>query len=261
MALAARLARRGWLRGALALGLLAVAVIAIGSALAGSADRDTLQRGMAELLVIGGIVVAVGLGSTALNRDSDSGHHGLLVAAGLHRPRLVAEVLLARTGLLVGVLAAWGLAGQLASLALGLGPDGPLALHTLAMMETQALVLLAAAAASSVVGPGASAVVGVAVFTFAQAIVNLKAAADEDLLGTAGRAVGATYALLPRTVTSPMIADLQARDQAGIAAPQIDINGNVATLAASGAGTVAWVILWCGLLGVMAVGGMRRRTL
>lgn len=261
LALARRLAGYRWIAVATALGLLVIALFAVLAA--GDADaaaRDDLRRAVAGLLLVGGMAVALGLGAGALNTDADGGHHGLLLATGVSRVRLVVEVVLARTTALMVVLAAWGAGAQAASLALGLGLDGPLAVHTLTMAETLALALLGAVASSSVVGRIAAGIGGLGTFVVAQAVVNLKAAADDGVIGTAGDGINAVYFFFPRTITSPMIAELQERDAAGIAAPQIDINGNIVSAPPSTAVTVAWTLVWCGILVALAVGGYRRRT-
>jgi hypothetical protein len=101
----------------------------------------------------------------------------------------------------------------------------------------------------------------VAVFISAQAAVNLKAAADQDLIGTAGGLVNALYYVVPRAIVSPMIADLQARDVGGPAAPSLEINDNPVLVPASGWGSVLWTLAWCALLAIACVGGLRRRPL
>jgi hypothetical protein len=259
---ARRLARRPALRAAFAAGVL---VIAIAGAVAASDDglarEDALRRGTASLLLLGGLAAALWLGSAALNRDAGSGHLGLLAGSGATRPQLAAAALGSRLAALAAVLAAWAVAAQAASLALGLGLDGPLAVHALAVAEGLALTLLAAAAASGVVGSVAAGLFGAAVYVAAQAAVNLKAAADQGLIGTADTLVDVLYHVVPRAIVSPMIAQLQIRDEAGPAAPRLEINDNVVLVPAAGWTTVLWTLAWCVLLGILCASGLRRRTL
>jgi hypothetical protein len=174
---------------------------------------------------------------------------------------VVAAAVGARLAALAAGVALWAVALQAGSLALGMGLDGPLAVHTLAVAEGLALTMLAAAAASSVVGPVAAGAVGAVVYVVAQAAVNLKAAADQGLIGTADAGVELLYYLGPRAITSPMISALQARDAAGPAAPQLEINDNVVLVPAAGWPTVAWTLAWCVLLALLCATGLRRRPL
>jgi len=111
------------------------------------------------------------------------------------------------------------------------------------------------------VGPIAAGAFGVAVYVVAQAAVNLKAAADQGLIGTADAGVSLLYYIAPRAVTSPMIAGLQARDAAGPAAPQVEINENVVLVPAAGWDTVVWTLAWCVLFALLCAAGLRRRPL
>ena len=95
----------------------------------------------------------------------------------------------------------------------------------------------------------------------AQAAVNLKAAAGQGLIGTADAGVRILYYVVPRTITSPMIADLQLRDAAGAAAPRVEVNGNTVLVPAAGWDAVAWTLAWCVLLGLLCAAGLRRRPL
>jgi hypothetical protein len=258
----ARLARRRWVQVALAAGVaLAVvaALTAIGSE--GVAREDELRRAAAALLLLGGLALAIALGSATLNLDAESGHLGLLAGAGASRPQLAAGAVGARIAVLAAALVAWGVVLQAGSLALGLGLDGPLAVHTLAVAVGLLLALLACAAASSVVGPAAAGAFGVSLYVLAQAAVNLKAAADQGLIGTADAGVKLLYHIAPRTITSPMIADLQLRDAAGAAAPRVEINDNTVIVPASGWDSVAWTLAWCILLALACAAGLRRRPL
>jgi hypothetical protein len=243
-------------------GLLAVVVIAATAAAETGLDRsDEFRSGAAALLLLGGLAAAVPLGSAALNRDAAGGHLGLLVGSGASRREVAGAALAARVAVLAVIVAAWGVALQVASLALGLGLDGALAVHTLAASVGLLLTLLAAAAASSIVGPVAAGAFGLVVFVAAQAAVNLKAAADQDLIGTAAEAVTAVYYIVPRAIVSPMISELQGRDVGGPAAPSLEINDNLVLVPASGWGSVLWTLAWCALLAVACVSGLRRRPL
>jgi hypothetical protein len=91
--------------------------------------------------------------------------------------------------------------------------------------------------------------------------VNLKAAADQALIGTADAGVNLLYYLAPRTITSPMLAELQLRDAAGAAAPRVEINGNTVIIPASEWDSVLWTLFWCALLAFACVAGLRSRPL
>lgn len=255
-----RLARRPWVQVGVTAGLVAAVVaVVVAAGDTGAAREDALRRGAASLLLLGGLALAVALGSAALNRDADRGWFGALIGAGAARPQLAAASVGARLAVLAVVVAAWTLALQVGSLALGLGLDGPLAVHALAVGEGLALALLACAAASAVVAPAAAGLFGAGVYVIAQAAVNLKAAADQGLIGTADTLVTTMYLAGPRAVTSPMIADLQSRDVAGPAAPRVEINDNTVLVPAAGWGTVLWTLLWCALLALLCAAGLRRR--
>lgn len=255
-----RLARARWFALLLLAGVVAAAVIAaVAAGDEGLAREDALRAGGASLLLLGGLVVAAVLGASALNRDGDSGHLGTLLGGGATRAEVMAGVLATRTLALAVVVLVWGVALQVGSLALGLGFDGDLALHTVIVAEALWLTLLAAAAASTVVPPAAAVLFGLVVYGTAQAMVNLRAAAEQDLIGSARGGVNAAYALVPHIPTSPMLADLQARDAAGPAVPRLDINGNEVILPASGWGTVLMALIWCALFVLLAWAGWRRR--
>lgn len=257
-----RLGRRRWIQVVVAAGAaLALVAVAVAATHEGSIREDTLRRGGAALLLLGGLVLAIGLGSGGLNLDASTGHLGMLTGAGASRPELVAGAVGARVAVLAATGLLWGLLLQGGSLVLGLGLDGPLAVHTLAVAEGLLLAMLAAAAASAVVAPGASAAFGVSIYVVAQAVVNLKAAADQMLIGTSGGLVRTLYFLFPRTVTSPMIADLQLRNAAGAAAPRVEINDNTVFVPAAGWDTVAWTLAWCILLALLCATGLRRRPI
>lgn len=257
-----RLSRRQWVQIGVAAGLaLALVATAVAATHEGSAREDALRRGAAALLLLGGLALALALGSAALNNDAGSGHLGALAGAGGTRPELAAGAVGSRLIVLLGALVAWTIVLQAGSLALGLGLDGPLAVHALAVALGLSVALLGAAAASSVVGPAAAGIFGGSLYVVAQAVVNLRAAADQGLIGTADALVGALYYIAPRTITSPMLADLQLRDAAGAAAPRIEINQNTVLVPASGWDSVAWTLAWCILLSVLCAAGLRRRPL
>jgi hypothetical protein len=257
-----RIARRRWVQVGAAAGIaLAAAAVAVAATHEGLAREDALRRGGASPLLLGGLALALTLGSAALNRDAHAGHLGALVGNGASRPDLVTGALGARLAILLAVVAAWTVVMQAGSLALGMGLDGPLAVHALAVAEGLALALIACAAASAVVAPVAAGMFGASVYVVAQAAVNLKAAADQGLIGTADTLVTALYTVGPRAVTSPMIADMQLREVAGPAAPRVEINDNTVIVPAAGWGTVVWTLLWCVLLALLCAAGMRRRPI
>ena len=257
-----RIARRRWIQVAVAAGLaLAVVAVAVAATHDGGVREDTLRRGAAALLLLGGLVLALGLGSGALNLDAQTGHFGALAGSGASRPELVTGAVGARLVVLLAAGAAWALVLQAGSVVLGLGLDGPLAVHSLAVGEGLVLAMLAASAASSIVGPLAAGVFGASLYVVAQAAVNLKAAADQGLIGTADAGVRILYYVVPHTITSPMIADLQLRDAAGAAAPRVEVNGNTVLVPAAGWDTVAWTLAWCILLVLLCAAGLRRRPL
>ena len=123
------------------------------------------------------------------------------------------------------------------------------------------MVMLAAAGAATLMGVVAGGIFGIAVLISAQAIVNVKAADDQGLLGSGGELVQAAYWFLPRMLISPMIASLQRADEGGPVAPQFEINGNVADIPSSGVDSVLWVIAWCGIFFGLSIVGLRRREL
>jgi hypothetical protein len=256
------LARRRWPPLVAAAGLVVVVLVVALSAGGDELGReDGLRSGVASLLLLGGLVLAVGLGAGALNRDADSGRLGLLAAGGSGRAALAGAVVAGRLAALLAVLAAWSLAAQVAALALGLGADGPLAVHALTMALNLVLALLACALVSSVVGTVAAGAFGLGVYVLAQAVVNLEAAADQNLVGTAEGLVRAAYLVLPRAIVSPMIFTLQAREEAGPAAPPVEINDTTVFIPASSTQDVLWTILWCAVIAVGTALGLRRRPL
>lgn len=255
-----RLSRSRWVALAAAAGVALAAVVALVALRhEGAAREDSFHQGSATLLLLGGLVVAVALGASAFNRDGDSGHFGALLGAGATRADALIGTLAARTLALLAVLVVWGVALQVAGALLGLGVDGDLAVHTLMVGEALWMTLLAAAAASTVVAPAASALFGLVIYGTAQAMVNLRAAAADDLIGTMRGSVSGITVLLPHIPTSEMVVELQARGSTGPAVPELDINGNDILLSASGWGTVLWALAWCALFALLAWAGWRRR--
>jgi hypothetical protein len=258
----AAIARRAWYLGVVAAGVLAaVLVAAVAAGHDGRVRDDSFRSGSASLLLVGGLTLALTLGATAISRGAESGHLGLLVGSGAARAEVALGRVIARLAALAVGIAVWLVALEIAGAAIGRGGDGPLAVHAAATGATDAIVLLAAAATSTVLGPAVAAIVGLMVHVTAQAVVNLQAAADQGRLGAWSRLANVTYNLLPRAVLSPMIVELQNRGQGGPAAPQFEINQLVIPLSAAGIGTVLWTIFWCALLAFLCVNGMRRRTL
>jgi hypothetical protein len=254
------IARRLWWPIATGLGVIAVFGIAVAAASA-SSTQDDYRANAASLILLGGLVIALGLGASAFFRAVGGGRLALVASAGPPRSQVAYGLLLSRVLALAVTLAVWLAALQVGSLAIGEGLDGPLAVHVGAMFVSLSIALLAAGAAATSVGPYAAAIFGLIVYVLAQAAVNLNAAASDDALGTANGLGRILYWIFPRTITSPMIADLQARDVAGPAAPVIDINQNVITVPASGLGPLIWTLAWCVLLAVLAGLGLRRRPL
>lgn len=245
-----------------ATGLGVAAAVGIALAASGATNvEDRFRADAASLVLLGGIVVALGLGSSVFYRAVGGGRLALLAAAGPPRAQVAYALLTSRVLALAVTLGVWLIALEVGSLAIGEGLDGPLAVHVGAMFVSLALAVLASGAAATSVGPFAAGIFGAFVYVLAQAAVNLNAAAQENALGTADGIGRILYWLLPRTITSPMIADLQDRDVAGPAAPTIDINENIITVPASGLGTLIWTLAWCVLLAVVAGLGLRRRPL
>ena len=236
-----------------------VAIVAAGHD--GRVRDDSFRSGSASLLLIGGLTLALALGATAISRGAESGHLGLLVGSGAARAEAALGRVIARLAALALAVAVWLVALEVAGTAIGRGADGPLAVHVAAAGATNAIVLLAAAATSTVLGPTVAAIVGLMTHVTAQAVVNLQAAAAQGRLGAWSRLANVAYNLLPRAVLSPMIVELQNRGQGGPAAPQFEINKILIPLSAAGLGTVLWTVFWCALLAFLCVNGMRRRTL
>ena len=257
------LARRRWILGVTLAGLAYLTIVGIVAAgQSGVTRADTLQSNSASLLLIGGLITAVGLGGGAFSRDASSGYLGLLVGSGATPSRVGGARIVTRLAALVGIIGVWAVGMQLASLALGRGLDGPLAVHALAWVVNCALVLCASAALASVIGPVAAGVFGLMVFICAQAVVNLKADLDQGAIARGSQSfVDSVYSVLPRAIVSPMLADLQRRGQAGPAAPDININGLAVVVPASRLVDVLWTLLWILIFAGLAAYGVRRRQL
>ncbi len=257
------LAHRLWIQLTTLAGLVVIAIVAlIAAGHSGQAQIDGLESNSASLLLIGGLAVAIGLGAGAFSRDASSGYLGLLVGSGATASRVGAIRITARIVALIAIFALWGAGMQLASVGVGRGLDGALAVHTLATLENAGLVLCASAALASVIGPIAAGVFGIMVFISAQAIVNLKADLDQGAIARSSQSfIDPVYSLLPRAIVSPMIASLQHRSDAGPAAPTIDINGLTVFVPASRLIDVVWTLLWTLIFASIATYGVRRRQL
>jgi hypothetical protein len=249
------LSRRRWLQAATAAGILAN--LAVGLTMEGA----DLQRNVAIVLSLGGLALALALGAPALVRDLERGAFGAISAAGPSPSDIAWARLTSHTAALVVVLAAWSLAAQAGALVGGHGLDGPLAVHSILSIEVLALVLLASAGAATLLGVVAGGIFGVVVLIAAQSVVNLKAAADQALIGTGAALIDLAYWALPRALPSPMLSDLQSADEAGPVAPQVEINGNVVEIPAAGLDSVLWTLAWCGVFVALAIFGLRRREL
>lgn len=254
--------RRSWYPALVAAGLVGVAIATVAAAGdSGAARVDTLRSGGASVLLLGGLVLALTLGATAFWGAIQSGHLGVQVAAGAPRAALALARATARLLLLAAAVIVWTIALLVAAATLGHGFDGDLLLHGGAVFETLAFTLLATAAASTVLGPAVAAVLGLMAHITAQATVNLAAAADVGRLGVANRLAHVAYNILPRSVTSPMIAEMQNRGAGGPAAPQFEINELPVPIGGAGLGTVLWTLAWCGIMLWLCFVGLRRRNL
>ncbi len=254
--------RRTWYPAIVGAGVVGVALVAVGAiGDHGSARVDALRSGGASVLLLGGLVLALTLGATAFWGAIQGGHLGLQVGAGAPRAAIALARASARLLVLAAAVLVWTAALMVATVALGHGFDGDLAIHGATVFETLAFTLLASAAASTVLGPAVAAVVGLMAHITAQATVNLAAAADVGQLGVANRLAHVAYNVLPRAVTSPMIAEMQNRGAGGPAAPQFKINELPVPVGAAGIGTVLWTLAWCGIVLWLCFVGLRRRNL
>lgn len=256
------LARRRWILAVAGAGLLAaLAATLVAAGEPESEQLDAYRRSAASLFLLGGLVAALPLGAGALRTEADRGTFALLLGSGARRGDLAWSRIGSRVVALAAILAVWMLGLQAGALALFGELDGALAVHGASMYVNLLLAAMAAAAAGTLVGPISAGIAGVVVFGAAQSVVNLRAAADQGVIGSGADLLQAAYWLLPRTVVSPMIADLQIRDAAGPAAPRFDINGIVVRLPDAGLDTWLWALGWCGLMALVAFSGVQRRQL
>jgi hypothetical protein len=257
------LARRRWVDGAALAGVVWIAIATVVAAgESGHARLDTLEVNAASLMLIGGLAVALCLGGGAFSRDASSGYLGLLVAAGATPSRIGFVRLAARVLVMIAVFVIWGVAMQIAAVAIGHGVDGSLAVHVTTWFLNGALVLCASAALASVIGPFAAGVFGFIVFFWAVSVVNIKADLDQGAISrSSGSFVNSVYGISPRAIVSPMLESLQRRGAAGPAAPDININGLTVTVPASRPIDVVWTLAWTLIFASLAVYGVRRRQL
>jgi hypothetical protein len=242
--------------------LAAAATVLVAAGRDGQDARDTFHTGALSTFLVAGLITALGLGSTALNRDADSGFFGLAHVAGAPRGSIALARTLSRVVTLGGAIFAWWAAFAVGGAAIGLGADGPLAVHALAALVSLSVVLLVAAASSTVLGPGSSAFLGLAAYVIAQSTVNLKSATDSGLIASSWKATTrALHAVLPRIIQSPLLADLGNRGEGGPAAARFEIDRIAVPIVAAGWTTVTWTLVWCAILVALAVRGMRNRAL
>lgn len=257
------ISRRRWF---LALLLVGVGVIVAGAVLAAGRDGlvalDTMRSWTAAVYLVGGLAVAATLGASAVNRDADGGWVGLQVATGTPRATVLLSRVAGRLVMLVATFAIWMVVAAICSAAIGQGGDGPLFVHGLAMLENMVLVLVVAALCSVALGPVASGVVAAFFYVSCLSLVNLMAASNAEVIGTAWTGLITTlYLIFPRAITSPMLSEMQARGAAGVAGAQLEINGNVVLVPAASWLTVLWTLAWCGVIAWAAAASFRRRAL
>ncbi len=255
--------RRRWV---LAVAAIGAAVIIAGAVVAGgrggTAGLDTMRSWAAGVYLLAGLVLAAALGASTVNRDADGGWVGLQVATGTPRGTVALGRIAGRLTTLIAIFAAWMVIAAIGSAAIGQGADSALAVHGLAMLGNMALVLTAAGLCSVALGPVASGIVAIALYVSSLSLVNLMAAVDEGVIGTAWTGLITTlYLILPRAITSPMLSDLQARGDAGVAGAPLEINGNLVIVPAASWLTVLWALAWCALFAVVAAAAFRRRAL
>ena len=257
------LVRRRWFFITVAVGLV---LIGVGTVVAFGDDgllrSDALRSWTLAVEVIGGLVLGASLGSSAGNRDADGGWLGMQVATGVGRSPVMLGRIVGRVLALLAGFAAWIVVAAICSLIVGNGIDGPLVVTGLAGIENMLVVLTVAALCSVAIGPVAAGVTAGIVYIFVQAMVNLSSAAEADVIGTSWTGLMRTlYFIFPRGIISPMVADLQARDVAGLAAPRVVVNGNIVFIQASSWGSVIWTLGWCVVLAFAAAGAIRKRAL
>ncbi len=255
--------RRRWFFITVAVGAV---LIVVGTIVAGGSDgvsrSDSLRAWTLAVEVIGGLVMSACLGASAANRDADGGWLGIQVATGIPRPTVMLGRIVGRAIALVAAFVAWIVIAWVCGLIIGNGADLPLTVTGLAGIENMLVVLLVAALCSVALGPVSSGVTGVLVYVFVQALVNMSTAADAGVIGTAWSGlIRGLYMVFPRGIVSPMVADLQVRDVAGMAAPRVEVNGNIVFIQPASWGTVIWTLGWCVLLALAASGAIRKRAL
>ncbi len=222
---------------------------------------DTLRGWVLAVYLLGGLAVATSLGASTVNRDGDGGWVGMQVATGVGRPAVALGRAWGRVLALCAVFGAWIALALIGGFIQG-AVDWDLAVAGLAMLENMLVVLLVAALCSVPLGPVASGVFGVLAYIFMQSLVNLSSAVEAGVLGTAWSGVIRTfYLVFPRAIVSPLVSELQARDVAALAAPRLEVNGNVVFVQPSSWGTVIWTLAWCVLLAFATAGALRKRAL
>ena len=257
------ISRRRWF---LALLVLGAALIIAGAALAGTrngvAAIDTMRSWTAGVYLVGGLLVAGTLGASTVNRDADGGWVGMQVATGTPRVTVALARIAGRLVALVALFAIWIVIAAICSAAIGQGGDGPLFVHGLAMLENMVLVLVTAALCSVALGPVASAIVAIFFYVSCLSLVNLMAAVNDGVIGTAWSGlIEGLYLLFPRAITSPMLSEMQGRGAAGVAGAQLEINSNIVIVPAASWLTVLWTLLWCAVIAVAAALSFRRRAI
>ena len=257
------ISRRRWF---LAMLVLGAGVIIAGAVLAANrtdlAALDTMRSWTAAVYLVGGLLVAATLGASTVNRDADGGWVGLQVATGTPRATVALARIAGRLAILIAVFVIWMAIAAICSAAIGQGGDGALFVHGLAMLENMVLVLVTAALCSVALGPVASGIVAIFFYVSCLSLVNLMAASNDGVIGTAWSGlISGLYYLFPRAITSPMLSDMQGRGAAGVAGAQLEINQNVVFVPASSWLTVLWTLLWCAVIAVAAALSFRRRAL
>lgn len=257
------ISRRRW---ALAVFAIGAAVIIAGAIVAGGRDGlaavDTMRSWTAGVYLIAGLVMASSLGASAVNRDADGGWVGMQVATGTPRFTVALARVAGRLVVLVATFAVWMAIAAACSVAIGQGGDWALFVHGLAMLENMVLVLTTAALCSVALGPVASAVVAVFFYVSCISLVNLMAAVNDNVIGTAWTGLITTlYLIFPRAITSPMLSEMQGRGAAGVAGAQLEINTNIVIVPAASWLTVLWTLAWCAVMAIAAAAAFRRRAI
>lgn len=257
------ISHRRWALAVIAIGIVIIiagAIVAAGRD--GLAAVDTMRSWTAGVELVVGLVLAATLGASTVNRDGDAGWVGMQVVTGTPRGTVAVGRIIGRLTVLVAAFAIWILVAAVASALIGQGADGALLIHGLAMLENMVLVLTAAAICSVALGPVASGIVSVFFFVSCLSLVNLAAASDANVIGTVwSPLIRALYFIFPRTITSPMLSEMQAAGTAGVAGAQLEINGNVVLVPVASWATIAWTLLWCVVLVMGTAAGLRRREL